>query len=113
MPEVREIQEARPAPARDALGRFPKGLSGNPGGVSASRKARQEAVNAEDPARVTAVLQALFDLATVKGDVPAARCYLEVVGVLGKNESADIDLSDAPQETLEYLQGKLAGKYGN
>jgi hypothetical protein len=83
-------------------GRFPKGVSGNPGGRPRRVVELEEAITgAHGAPEVLGVLSKLRELA-VAGDVPAAKAYLDrVVGPVRPDPpGVQDDLSQVPTEDL-------------
>lgn len=83
---------------------FPKGVSGNPAGVSKALAAVRKAVDeARNPEQVKQMLQALFERG-VAGDNIASKLWLEHIVPL--SETATPDLSTASEETLAWLEAQ-------
>ncbi len=73
--------------------------------MSEATKLRRRVIDEQPPMRVGKILDKLFAMATSEnGDNVAARTYLEVVGVLGKESKAAPDLSTATPEVLDWLE---------
>lgn len=90
---------------------FPPGRSGNPEGVSKYQALLRRAIEKQEtPARVLAVIDAMREdaMAHEKFSPAAAKVYLGAVGVkLDGSAATKIDLSDAPEQVMDYLQGKI------
>lgn len=86
---------------------FAPGVSGNPGGMSAARRARQQVLSEEDPEKLRQLLAAVCKRG-IDGSDAAARLYCEVLGLLSKDAPANIDLSKASPEDLAAAE-RLAG----
>lgn len=102
MPELRQEQEPRRSD-----GTFAPGVSGNPGGTSAARRARAAVINAEDPERLRVLLSAVWQRG-VAGSNADARLYCEVIGVLNKDAPANIDLSKLDDEERAVFERAVA-----
>lgn len=90
-------------------GRFPTGVSGNPGGRPRRLLALNAALeDAHDATQVLPVVEKLRELA-MAGDVPAARAYLDrVLGPVRRSDEAEEaeDLgAKSWEELLEMAQG--------
>ena len=90
---------------RESNGRFPKGVSGNPGGRP-RRAGEIEAVLDEHriPEKMREVLSKLRELA-LAGEPGTMKLYLD--RVMGPVRDLDIDLSDAPDEVLAWMRDNL------
>lgn len=104
---------AEPYPNAAALvkHRWRPGVSGNPVGLSPVQIARREAVNSQDPRRVTVVLNMLYETAidagtSEKNRISAGRAYLEVVGMVGAPTKEDESKIERMIE--DRLRGMLA-----
>ena len=81
--------------------RWRPGQSGNPGGSSTRQRDLNAAVrDMVKPGHVRDVIATLYNLA-VAGDVSAAKIFLD--RVVGPVTPDDVDLTDAPEEVLEWL----------
>lgn len=114
------VAAATPLPERPArqkshpnlLGpRWKPGESGNPDGVSPYQKLLRVAIEKkESPARVLAVINAMYEMATsgdTKGAPAAAKVYLGAVGVRLNAEPAKVDLSDLPDNVVQLIAERI------
>jgi hypothetical protein len=90
---------------------FVPGQSGNPEGQSKYAVTLRKAIEAQEtPERVCDVIDAMRTqaLAGEKSSPAAAKVYLGAVGVkLDGSATTKVDLSDAPDEVMAYLRGKI------
>lgn len=92
---------------------YPRGVSGNPGGMSKYQRALRRMVRKQEPPkRVAAVVSAMWDMAVSgdpKGAPAAAKVYLQAVGfdMKQKLDMADViaALKGAPDETVAWFVG--------
>lgn len=91
-----------------------KGQSGNPAGSPSRRREYRAAIDSQEgPERVLQVVDALFQRA-VKGDVMAARLYLESLKLVGgRDEDAKLETCHAiVKKMLAEARAKLESEAG-